>query len=164
MFCHFNAEDERKKKQHFGVLCFIISKRVKIEQICAVCGEVALTDQTCQKWLAKPHAGDFSLDDASQLSRAVAAVAVQSLSCVQLFVTPRTVACQASLKLMSIASVVLSNHFILPHLLLLPSIFPSIRVFSDYLALCIRRAKYWSFSFSISPSNEHSVLISFRMD
>ena len=88
--------------------------------------------------------------------------------------TPWTVAGQASLsftisqsffKLMSIESVIPSNHLILCHLLLLlPSIFPSIRVFSYELALCIRWPKYWSFSFNISPSNEHSELISFRMD
>ena len=98
---------------------------------------------------------------------------VQSLSCVQLFVTPWTAAHQASLsinsqnllKLMSIESVMPSNHLILYHpLLLLPSIFPSIRVFSNESALCIRRPKYWSFSFSISPSSEYSGLISFRMD
>ena len=69
------------------------------------------------------------------------------------------------LKLMSIESVMPSNHLILSHLLLLPpSIFPSIRVFSNESALCIRWPKYWSFSFSISPSNEHPGLISFRMD
>ena len=88
---------------------------------------------------------------------------VQSLSRVRLFVTPWTAACQASLpitnsqsllKLMSIESVMPSNHLILCHsLLLLPSIFPSIRVFSNELVLCIRWPKYWSFSFSISPSN-----------
>ena len=99
---------------------------------------------------------------------------VQSLSHVRLFMTPCTAACQTSLsitnsrsllKLMSIESVMLSNHLILCHpLLLLPSIFPSIRVFSNELALCIRRPKYWSFSFNISPSNEYSGLISFRMD
>jgi len=89
-------------------------------------------------------------------------------------VTPWTAACQASLsttnswslfKLMSIMSVMPSNHLILCHPLLLPpSIFPSIRVSSNELVLCIRWPKYWSFSFSISPSNEHSGLISFRMD
>ena len=68
------------------------------------------------------------------------------------------------LKLISIDSVMPSNHIIFCHPLLLPSIFPSIRVFSSELALCIRWAKYWSFSFSISHSNEHSGLISFRMD
>ena len=88
--------------------------------------------------------------------------------------TPCTAACQASLsitnsqsllKLMSIESVMPSNHLILCHpLLLLPSIFPSIRVFSNKSVLCIRWPKYWSFSFSISPSNDYSGLISFRMD
>ena len=95
----------------------------------------------------------------------------QSLSHVQLFVTPRIAACQASLSitnsqrlLMSIELVMPSNHLILcPPLLLPPSIFPSIRVFSNELILCIRWPKYWSFSFSISPSNEYSGLISFRM-
>ena len=99
---------------------------------------------------------------------------VQSLSRVQLFATPWTTACQASLsitnsrslpKLMSIESVMPSNHLSLCHpLLLLPSIFPSIRVFSNESALCIRWPKYWSFSFNISPTNEHPGLISFRMD
>ena len=88
--------------------------------------------------------------------------------------TPWTAECQASLsitnsrsslKLMSIESVMPSNHFILCHpLLLQPSNFPSIRVFSNELALCIGWPKYWSFSFSISPSNEYSGLISFMMD
>ena len=98
---------------------------------------------------------------------------VQSLSHVWIFATPWTAARQASLstiswslhKLRSIESVMPSNHLILCHpLLLLPSIFPSIRVFSNESALCIRLPKYWSFSFSISPSNEYSGLISFRMD
>ena len=99
---------------------------------------------------------------------------VQSLSCVQLFVTPWTAAHQASwsftisqslLKLMSVESVMPSNHLILCRpLLLLPSIFPSIRVFSNESALCISWPKYWSFNFNISPSNEHPGLISFRMD
>ena len=99
---------------------------------------------------------------------------VQSLSRVQLFVTPWTAAHQASLsitnsqslpKLMSIESVMPSNHLILYRpLLLLPSIFPSIRVFSNESALCIRWPKYWSFSFSINSSNEYSGLISFRMN
>ena len=99
---------------------------------------------------------------------------VQSLSLVRLFVTPWTVARQASLcitntrsllKLMSIELVMLSNHLILCHPLLLPpSIFLSIRVFSNESVLCIRWLKYWSFSFNISPSKEYSGLISFRMD
>ena len=101
-------------------------------------------------------------------------ITVQSLSCVQLFVTPWTAAYQASLsitnsqsllKLMSIELVMPSNHLILCHpLLLLPSIFPSIRVFSNESALPISWPKYRSFSFNISPSNEHPGLISFRMD
>ena len=98
---------------------------------------------------------------------------VKLLSHFQLFATPWTAACQASLsftisqillKLLSTESVMPSNHLILCRsLLLLPSIFPSIRVFSNESALHIR-PKYWSFSFSISPSNEYSGLISFRMD
>ena len=99
---------------------------------------------------------------------------VQLFSHVCLFATPWTAACQAFLsitksqsllKLMSIELVMLSNHFILYHpLLLLPSIFPSIRVFSKGWVLHIRWPKYWSFSFSISPSKEHPGLISFRVD
>ena len=98
---------------------------------------------------------------------------VQSLSRVQLFVTSWTAACQASLsftiswsllKLMSIESVMPSNHLVFCHPLpLLPSIFPSIRVISDESSLHIRWPKYWSFSFSVSLSNEYSGLISFRM-
>ena len=73
--------------------------------------------------------------------------------------------CQSLLKLMSIELVIPSNHLILCHPLLLPpSVFPSIRVFSNESVLCIRWPKYWSFSFSISPSSEYSGLISFRMD
>ena len=99
---------------------------------------------------------------------------VQSLSCVQLFATPWTPAYQASLsitnswsllKLMSIESVMPSNLLILCHpILFLLLIFPSIRVFSSESVLCIRWPKYWSFSFSISLSNEYSGLISFRID
>ena len=99
---------------------------------------------------------------------------VQLLSHVQLFMTPLTTARQPSLsitnsgslpKLMSIESVMPSNHLILCcPLLLLPSIFPSIGVFSNESALLIRWPKYWSFGFNISPSNEHTGLISFRMD
>ena len=96
------------------------------------------------------------------------------LNCVQLFATPETTACQASLsitnsrnlpKVMSIDSVMPSSHLILCRpLLLLPSILPNIRVFSNESTLCMRWPKYWSFNFSISPSNEHPGLISFRMD
>ena len=99
---------------------------------------------------------------------------VQTHNHVQLFASPWTAARQASLsitnsrsllKLMSIESVIPSSHLILCHLLLLlSSIFPSIRVFSNESVLCIRWPEYWSFSFSISPSNENSELISFRMD
>ena len=99
---------------------------------------------------------------------------VQLLSCVQLFAISRTAARQVSLsftvspsllKLMSIESVMPSNHLILCRsLLLLPSIFPRIRVFSNESALRIRWPKYWSFSFSINPSNEYSGLISFRTE
>ena len=101
-------------------------------------------------------------------------VVVQSLSRVQLFATPRTAACQASLssaiswsllKSMSIESVMPSNQLILYRpLLLLPSIFPGIRVISNESVLCIRWPKYWSFSFNISPSSKYPGLISFRMD
>ena len=101
-------------------------------------------------------------------------VVLQSLSHVQLFATPWTAALQASLsftmsrsllKLISIESVMPSNHLNLCHpLLLLPSIFPSIRVFSSESALHIRWPKYWNFSFSISPSNEYSGWISFRIN
>ena len=97
-----------------------------------------------------------------------------SHSVVSISATPWTAACQASLsitnsrsllKLMSIESVMPSNHLILYHpLVLLPSIFPIIRVFSNESTLCIRWPKYWSFSSDIGPSNEHSGLISFRID
>ena len=99
---------------------------------------------------------------------------VQLLSCVQLFATPQTAACQSSLsitnfqsllKFMSSESVMPSNHLIFYHPLLLPpSILPSIRGFYEESVLRIRWPKYWSFSFTISPSNEYSRLISFRMD
>ena len=97
-----------------------------------------------------------------------------SCSVVSNFVTPQSAVCQASpsftislslFKLMFFESVMPSDHLILCHpLLLLPSVFSSIRVFSNESCLCIRRPKYWSFSFSISPSNEYSGLVSFRID
>ena len=112
-------------------------------------------------WLMGRRGGSFSL-------------VIQLLCCVRRFVTPWTAARQASLsftisrsllKFMSIESVMPSNHLLLCYpLLLLPSIFPSIRVFSTELALHIRWPRYWSFSFSIGPSKEYSGLISFRTD
>ena len=111
---------------------------------------------------------DIQVHEANQFS------SVQSLSRVRLFVTPQTAACQASLsitnsrsslRLMSIESVMPSSHLILCRpIFLLPLIPPSIRVFSNESTLHMRWPKYWSFSFSISPSNEHPGLISFRMD
>ena len=110
----------------------------------------------------------------TELCSSILLVVVQLLSRVWLFATPWTAAHQASLsvanswsplKCMSIESVMPSNHLILCHPLLLPpSIFPRIRVFSNESAVHIRWPKYWSFSFNISPSNEHPGLISFRMD
>ena len=114
----------------------------------------------------------MALEEVPSLSFFVVVV-VQSLSHVRLFSTPWTAACQASLsfiifqsllKLMSIKLVTPSDHLILCCPLLLPSIFPSIRAFSNDLVLGIKWPKYWSFSFSISPSNEYSGLISFRID
>ena len=117
----------------------------------------------------------FSLTNRKQMDSSIFQfISLQSLSHVRLFVTPWTAAHQASLsitnsqslpKLMSIESVMPSNHLILCHpLFLLPSIFPSIRVFSNESALHIRWPRDWSFSFNISPSNEHPGLIFFRMD
>ena len=118
----------------------------------------------------------FSLQTYSHISSDLCLLgsSVQSLSRVRLFATPWTAACQASLsitnsqsllKLMSIELVMPSNHLILCRPLLLTlSIFPSIKVFSSESVLHIRWPKYWTFSFSISPSNEYSGLISFRMD
>ena len=114
------------------------------------------------------------INDPEYIGTAIAAVVVQLLSRVLLFATPWTTAHQTSLpftvfqsllKLMSVESVMPSNYLILHHpLLFLPSILPSIMVFSSKLALPIRWPKYWSFSFSISPFNEYSGLISFRID
>ena len=110
----------------------------------------------------------------SLLTSSVQFSSVQSLSHVRLFATPWTATCQASLsitnsqsllKLMPTELVMPSNHLILCHpFLLLPSIFPSIKIFSNESALRIRWPKNWSFYFNMSPSNEHSGLISFRMD
>ena len=138
-------------------------------------------------WGLQRHISVFCDDDLGKLSRKtfggiahvpkvmkfISTVVAQSVSRLWLLMTLWTAARQASLsfpiswnlfKLISIESMMPSNHFILCHpLLLLPTIFPSIRVFSNELALCIRWPKYWSFSFSISPS-EYSGLISFRID
>ena len=127
-------------------------------------------EKIMKHWLRCPVACGMFLDQGSNLSVS----SVQSLTHVQLFATPWTSAHHASLSitnsqslliLMSIEPVMPSNHLILFHLLLLlPSIFPRIRIFSNESALCIRWPKYWSFSFNISPSNEYSGLIYFRMD
>ena len=134
--------------------------------IISIDSEKALTKLNIHSWKKLMKVGTEGTDLSTISS-------VQLLSHVQLFATPWTTACQASLsmtnsqswlKLMSIESVKSSNHLILCYpLLLLPSIFPSIRVFSNESVLCIRWRKY-CFSFSISPSNKYSGLISFRMD
>ena len=126
-------------------------------------------------WMCREHgAQNLCLVCTSSITQAFLVDVIQSLNHVWLFVTPWTAAHQASLfftnfqnllKLMSIQSVMPSNHLILCRpLLLLLSIFPSIRTFSNESILCIRWPKYWSFNFSISPSNEYSRLISFRTD
>ena len=112
--------------------------------------------------------------DETKIQGSNVSVSVQSLSHVRLFATPWTAACQVSvsisnsqslLKLKSIESVMPSNRLILCHpLIFLPSIFPNIKVFSNESVLCIKWPRYWSVSFSISPSNEYSGLISFRID
>ena len=122
-------------------------------------------------WLC--HVADYILQSFDTL-RGCTLVVVQSLSCIWLFATPWTAAPQASLPITNsqsllkhifTESMIPSNHLVLCHpLLLLPSVFPSIRVFSSDSALCIRWPKYWSFSFSISPFNEYSRLISFRIN
>ena len=124
------------------------------------------------KLLRHSHVG-VCVDTRFQITFVKTGIAVQSPSLVQLFTTPWTAARQASLsiaksrsllKRMSITSVMPSNHLILCRPLLLPSVFPSIRVFSNESALRIRWPKCWSFCFSVSPSDEYSGLISFRMD
>ena len=124
--------------------------------------------------VAKSQTRLKQLSSSSSMHRVALSQSVQSFSHVQLFATPWTAACQAYLsitnsqsllKLRSIESVMSSNYLILCHrLFLLPSIFPSIRVFFTESILHIRWPKYWSFSFSISPSNEYSELISFRIE
>ena len=132
-----------------------------------------LSDHTLRD-LSKRHTGNTQRETCRSLSDHITVGPVQSLSRVRLPVTPWTAAHQASLpitnsrsppKPKSIVSVMSSNHLILCRpLLLLPSIPPNIRVFSNESALLIRWPKFWSFSFNISPSNEHPGLISFRRD
>jgi len=122
----------------------------------------------------KRNGGFFMYVRCEHLGHYQIVITAQTLSRVQLFATPWTAACQASLPytisqslliFTSIEWVMPSNRLVLCHpFLLLPSIFPSIRVFSSESALCIRWPKYWSFSFSISPSNEYWGLISFRIN
>ena len=123
-----------------------------------------------QTWLSREKWGGINYEIGIDI---YTFCSVQSLTHVWHFATPWTEARQASLsitnfgsllKLMSIKLVMPSNHLILCHPLCPPSIFPSIRVFSNELVLCIRWPKYWSFSFSISPSNEYSERIYFRID
>ena len=122
----------------------------------------------------KPTIQKTKIITSGPITSSVQFSSIQSLSPVPSFATPWTAACHSSLtitnsqsllKFMSIESVISSNHLILCHsLLLLPSILPSIRVFSNESALRVRWPKHWSFSFSISPSTEYLGLISFRMD
>ena len=126
------------------------------------------------KWRTKALLQEQHLCSATFSAKTVCFIVVQSVSCVWLFVMPWTAACQVSLsftiswcllKLISIESVMPSNYFMLCRtLLLLPSIFSSIRVFYNELVLQIMWPKYWSFSFSISPSNEYLGLTSFKID
>ena len=135
---------------------------------------ISTTTEACVPTTAWPRLFPVCLEPRAQQHPQDQFSSVQSLIHVRLFATPWTAACQASLsiansrslpKLMSIESVMPSNHLILCHpLLLLPPIFPNIRVFSNESVFCIRWPKYWSFSFNISPSNEYSGLISFRID
>ena len=149
------------------MFCFLNPSALSEEQIWVTQGEENF-------WIYFKEPSGQARKPQQKYSIGGSVVVVQSLSCVQLFVTQWTAVCQASLsitnswsspKLMSIESVMPSNYLILCRpLLLLPSIFPSIRVFSKESVLHIRWPKYWSFSFSISPSNEYLGLISFRMN
>ena len=168
-------------------LILITAKQWKVLMIlifqvhgCEVCTAVEFGESRNSRW----HRGWFNFSVCTWDSLVIgklpyknhkrsALSSVQLLSCVWLLVTPWTAACQASLsitnswsllKLMSIESVMPSNHLILCHpLLLLLSIFPNIKVFSNESDLCIRWPKYWSFSFNLSPHNKHPGMISFRM-
>ena len=158
----------------FIVVCSAGTQRVAViwAHLERFCGSKILPVNIFRKWKI-PSLTSIPYAGAAQTKK-VQFSSVQSLSYVWLFATPWTAACQASqsitsswnlLKFMSIRSVMWSNHLILCcSLLLLPSIFPSIRVFSNESVLRIRWKKYWSFSFSISPSSEYSGLISSRMD
>ena len=149
----------------------------------SICQQIWKTQQWPQDWKRSVFVPIPKKDNAKELayyhtivliSHASKISSVQLLSWLQLFAIPRTATHQASLsitnswsllKFMCITSVLPSNHLILCHpLFLLLSIFPSIRVFSNESVLCIRCPKYWSFRFNISPSNEYSGLISFRID
>ena len=151
------------------LLCSSFSRLCSVFRV--FCGSIKnlwLLAQLCEKFLWYLYSKCIKSLLCLQFS------SVQLLSCIRLFATPWTVAHQASLSItnsqsppkpMSIELVMPSNHLILCRpLLLLSSIFPSIRVFSNESALHIRWPKYWSLSFNMSPSNEHPGLISFRMD
>ena len=151
------------------LLCFR-----KVSSLCTNYAEASWCNK-CYEVGRSGFLGSGSRDLKNASFSSVQFSSVKSVSSVRPFVTPRTAARQSSLSItnfqisllkpMSIESVMLSNSLILYHPLLLPSsIFPSIRVFSNESALRIRWPKYWSFSFNISPSNEYSGLISFRMD
>ena len=155
-----------------GFQCFQLEGTVQFSSVAQSCPTYAIPRTAA-------HQASLSITNSWSLLKLMSIElvqfsSVQSLSHVWLFVTPWTAARQASLsitnsrsslKLTSIESVMPSNHLILCcPLLLLPPIPPSIRVFSNESTLCMRRPKYWSFSFSISPSSEHPGLISFRMD
>ena len=159
----------------FNCYIFLIDQRnqfLQLQQLDSCVSVICVTVHFRNKWLIGSNMNSRSSKGKSILLHQFSSV--QSLSRIWLFVTSWTAACQASLsitssrslpKLMSILLVMPSNRLILCRpLLLLPSIFPSIRIFSNDSALCMRWPKYWSFSFSISPSNEHPGLISFRMD
>ena len=162
------------KRSNAKWFCFLlITAKFKIVVILLYCTNVVKRTEEKMFWKKCCLAESLESSSATLWDQQCIS-SVQSLSCVQLFVTPWTTAFQASLsitktqspsKTMSIELGMPSNHLILGHpLLLLPSIFPSIRVFSNESTLRMRWPKHWSFSFSISPSNEHPGLISFRMD
>ena len=140
---------------------------------CQVPLSMGFSRQEYWRGLLFPSPGDLPASGIETSPPVTSIAQGQLLSCIRLFATPWTAASQASisifnsqslLKFMSIESVMPSNYLILCHPLLLPSIFPSIRVFSNESVLHIRLPKYWSFSFSISPSNKYAGLFSFRMD